>query len=284
MRAPGSRRRRAVSVLTVAAGLVVLGVAAGAVVFYPSITGGLPGYGASTSTSYTTDVTSYTTTSYSQGSTSSNETSAPPQTNSSTGGWQAWQVANVTLGSPQVQTYVHDAYSYNFSIFQTGTSPVLVSNLIHVTGALAISGNWSTGYNGTYLHNRVLNVTIQYTPPSSYQIIGFAVQNMSDRSFAINFTSVERQAISSAVENGTVKTYLTHYPSYAESVFLLPTGNGTFGGDYLVLFYPVSGTNILGVFVNPTQWTVVSTYNDTRVSQVCYGAGACWTSPWGAGA
>jgi hypothetical protein len=275
----GGERRRALSPTVVAAGLIAVALVASAVVFYPLLSGG---EGVTTGISRTpTNGTGYATTATTLPPATSYPSTAPPATNS-TSSWQEWQVANVTLGSPGVQAYIQDAYNYSFFIAQTGASPVLVSNVINVIGIQVVSGNWSTQYTITYSHISILNVTVQYTPPGGYQIIHIGVQNYTDVLSAINFTSADRQAIAWAATNSTIKSYLAANPSYVAGAYLFPSGNKTFGGDYLVTFDQLNGTKMLGVFVNPANWQVVAAYPGSRIWSQCYGNGACYYSPWGA--
>jgi hypothetical protein len=270
--------RRAISPATVVAALIVVAIAASAVALYPTLGGA---NGQATSSSITSvNGTRYSTTTYNLPPTSSSGSGAPPPTNSSS--WEYWAVANVTLGSPSVQAYIHDAYNYSFSISQTGTDPVLLSTTIFVIGEQIVSGNWTTGYNVTYTHISFLNETVMYSPPSYYRSINFAVRNQTDDHGFVNFTSGEREAISSAMDNASLRSYYSANPSYVAGAYLLPAGNATFGGDYLIVLSQLNGTRILNAFVSPASWQVVSTYQSSRISSTCYSNGVCYYSPWGA--
>lgn len=166
---------------------------------------------------------------------------------------------------------------------QTGTDPVLVSALISAFGPLVLKGNWTTGYTFTYSYHSELNVTVQYASPSSYRIINFAARNftISNLYWSISYDATQQKAISIAMANASVKSYLAQYPSYAGGVFFFPAGNKTFGGDYLVLLDQLSGAKTLGAFVNMSSGAVVSTYRSSRALRTCYSSGYCYTSPWG---
>lgn len=279
---PRGRFRRAVSVTSAVAVVLVVTVGAGVVFLYPSLSGagGNRTTGTTTNPVNATDtitITSYTT--YLPPTTSTTTITTSSQT-----GWQAWAVANATLGYYKTQNYIRNAWNYTFNILQSGTNPphneTFVSNIIGVLGMI-VSGNWTTGYTLTFSPSE-LNVTVQYTPPSTYYpVIFFSSHNGTDFQQTIQFNSTQQNAISIALANSTVKSALTQYPYFVDDSFRFPSGNSTFGGDYLVWFFQSNGPKILGVFVNMNLGTVASQYTDTRVTKTCYSNSICWSSPWG---
>jgi len=209
-------------------------------------------------------------------------TTSQTTSNSTSGGWQEWAVLNATLGYYKTQWYIHNAWNYTFNVLQTGSNPVLLSDLIGVIGPLTVSGNWTTGYVLNYTRLSALNVTVQYSPPSTYYpVIGFSSHNSTGIVETIQFNSTQQKAISIAVENSTVKAFLGQSPTFVDAAWLFPAGNKTFGGDYVVWVFQVNGPKILVAFVNMNTNQVVSTYNSTRANRVCFSNGPCFSSPWG---
>jgi hypothetical protein len=276
----GSRGRgKGVSAVSVLAAILLVTGGASVVYIYETLPAG-------SGAASTTSLSSHNETTFS--TSTSTSTYLPPTTTQSSSqnasGWQEWAVANITLGYNRTQAYIHDAYNYSFFASQTGSNPVLVSALVSTFGPQIINGNWTTGYNFTFSYHSELNVTVRYTPPAKYQIISFAVQNFTLGGVYWSipaYNSTQQQAISIALANASVKSYLTQYPSYVDGAFLFPAANKTFGGDYLILFDQLTGGKILGVFVNLNAGAVVSTYGDTRATKTCFSNGICYTSPWG---
>ena len=108
---------------------------------------------------------------------------------------------------------------------------------------------------------------MEFTPPSTYQVINVGIQNLPNFTQSISFTSQQMQIIQVALSNSTVKQYTAQSEYYVQSVTYFPpnSGNETFAGDYLVYIDQVNGSCVIGIFVNPTTDTVVTTYNDTRM-------------------
>jgi hypothetical protein len=265
--------RRGLSASGLFAVSILIAGGATAVVLYPTLTGALGPSGARSQNS-TTLFTSISTTSVVV-------FPATTVTTTISNAWTQGQVANATLGSPQVQEYIHNAYNYTFGVpTQTGSNPILVSTMIGVVGAQKASGNWTTGYNITLSGIRKLNVTVQMVRPSYFQVIGMRVQNYSDWHGGIIFAADQKSAIADALANSTVKSYVSSHPTFVDGAFLFPSGNTTYGGDYLVTFFPINGTQILNVFVNPSSGAVVTTYVNSRVYHFCYSPGFCFNDPW----
>lgn len=278
---PKGELRRGISAAAAAAVVCVVAVAGGVAYFYPSLTGN---GGGTNSTSATTGNPRANGTSTSQSST---VYSLPPvittSTTSTSGGqgWQAWAVANITLGYSKTQSYINRAWNYSFSIYQTSSPSyeVLLADVIH-SYQLTVTGNWTAGYVLTS-YPAVLNVSVQYKAPADYTVIFFNARNMSAASFPIRYNSTQQRAISAALANSTVKGDLSQFPYFVDAAFAFPSANKTFGGDYLVSFDQSNGPKVLNAFVNMTSGAVVSTYAESRAVKTCYPNGACWSSPWG---
>ena len=253
----------------------VMVVAGGVVILYPSLAGG---------TKATTGGGS--TRSYSLNFTSATEFSPPPAASTSTSAtarWDPFEVANVTLNDPRDYGWIRSAWNYTYSITQTGSSPVLVSNYIQTLGPLVVEGNWTTGYTLNYTKVTDFNVTVQFTPPNRYQVIRFWTSNHTVPFEQVMFNATQQKAISIAMTNSSVRSDAvgSTTPYFVDAAFPFPSGNKTFGGDYLVLLYQFfTGSKVVGVFVSLGQGAVVSTYQSSRAAKTCYPNGFCFNSPW----
>ena len=283
------RRRQGISAAAVLAAVIILTAGVTAVYLYPSLAGAGNGQTSATSTIFSGGVASTTssranttTVTALSNFTVSYFTTSYSTTTFTAGGWQEWAVLNATLGYYKTQWYIHNAWNYTFNVQQTGSSPVLVSDIIEVIGPLSVSGNWTTQYNLNYTRISELNVTVQYSPPSNYYpVIGFSSHNSTGINETIQFNSTQQKAISTAVANGTVKAFMGQSPTFVDAAWLFPAGNKTFGGDYVVEIFQVNGPKTLVAFVNTSTNQVVSTYNSTRAIRVCFSNGPCFSSPWG---
>ena len=236
-----------------------------------------------TSTSITTTFFDWTSTSF-MFTTSYQSTTFSPVTTTSAG-WDPGQLINATLNSPEVQSYIKTAYSYE--IFRESAStgdPNLVTVIINVTGSQRVTGNWTSGYTVSYTGIRTLNVTVRFTAPSTFSIAGVGVVSFPDRSESIvSYSSQQQQVIGVVLSNDTVRSDMTNYglsPFYVENVTVFPIGNETYGGDYFALVSQVNGPRFMGVWVNAGITAVVNSYEDSTTAQWCYYPGGCFTSPW----
>jgi hypothetical protein len=178
------------------------------------------------------------------------------------------EAVSVALNSPAVQGYVANAFSNSVEqAYSSSSDPSLIFVTFNVTSSRGISGNWTTGYSLTYSGRAILNTTIQYTAPSTYQVTNLAVTNLPAYTQSISFTSQQQQIIEVALSNSTVKQYTAQSEYYVQSVTYFPpnSGNQTFAGDYLVYIDQVNGSCAIGIFVNPNTNAVVTTYSDTRM-------------------
>jgi hypothetical protein len=278
------RARKGVTIASALAAVVVVTTGVSVLLFYPTLSG-------SNGPTLQTGLTTMSTSAYvlpansSTTVTSSTSAHSPPETSTTTGsvGWQPWAVANITLNYYKDMPYVRFAWNYTYSIQQTGSNPVLVSNVIQTLGPLTVYGNWTTGYTLNYTRVLEFNVTVQYTPPDSYQVIGFSSLNYTVPFQTLQFNSTQQRAISVAATNSNVKSYLNQYFGpffFVDDAFPFPPANQTYGGDYLVWFYQTDGAGILAAIVNTNTGAVVSTYTSSRVTETCYPNGICFSSPW----
>jgi hypothetical protein len=147
---------------------------------------------------------------------------------------------------------------------QDGSSLVFVT--FSVTDSRAISGNWTSEYSLTYSQRFNINVTVEFTAPSTYQVINVGIKDLPNFSQSISFTSQQMQIIQVALSNSTVRQITAQSEYYVQSVTYFPpnSGNETFAGDYLVYIGQVNTSCVIGIFVNPTTDTVVTTYGETQ--------------------
>ncbi len=271
--------------------IAVVGVLAMAFVsayLFPASSGGSPmltsnapkpparGLGTSfgtTSTSTTSPSFMFTTTCFTSGS---------PTTTAQ--GWGPGDLINATLNSPEVQSYIKTAYSYDIIQESASTSdPNLAVVIINVTGSQTVTGNWTSGYFVSYTGIRTLNVTVQFTAPSTFSVAAVSAASFPSRNESITYTSQQQQVIGVALSNDTVQSYMASYgvsPFYVEAVTTFPIANGTYGGDYFALISQVNGPRFMGVFVNTGITAVVNVYEDSTTMYFCYSSTACFTSPW----
>ena len=219
-------------------------------------------------------------------------TTGPPNQNETTtyvgsppfapsGNLDKFQVANTALTSPEVQSYIKNAYSYDLASMDSRILN-LFSVVLNVTESQSVTGNWSTGYTVSYSGIRTLNATVQFTEPDTYKVVDFVVTSYANQSQSVTFSSQQMQAIQVALSNSTVNSLTYQSSYYVESVTQFPMTNVTFGGDYLVLLYQLNGTRIVGAFVNASLTAVQGVYTDTRATTTCIGSpNTCFTSPWG---
>ena len=210
-------------------------------------------------------------------------TSQGTVTTNSAASWDYAQVANLTLNSPNVQSFIKDAYSYSVSIYSDHFAPNLITVLINVNGSQSVVGNYTTGYKITFSGIKVLNATVQFTPPNSYIMAAIGVTNIPNQTESASFSPQQQHVIQVALSNSTVQNLMGKFPYYVEYIDQFPSQNGTFAGDYFVFMFQVNGTRTVGIYVNPGINAVVDAYAGTRVSTICFGSSnplTCFTSPW----
>ena len=174
------------------------------------------------------------------------------------------EVDSVAFSSPSVQAYwnknVNSTQGYGVGPVvkgQDGSSLVFVT--FSVTDSRAISGNWTSEYSLTYSQRFNLNVTVEFTPPSAYQVINVGIQDLPNFNQSISFTGQQMQIIHVALSNSTVKQYTAQSEYYVQSVTYFPnSGNQTFAGDYQVNIGQANRSCEIRIFVNPTTNSVVT--------------------------
>lgn len=270
------KRQIGVAVTIALVGALALGVFAN--YSFPSQTSGVslpPAQSTSTSSSRSTLITLTTTTTMitlpvtgPTSSTSENGTIVLPVAGPPTANFT--QVVATAISSPSVQGYVaknvNDSREYAIKqVSQGENEPSLVFVTFSVTDNRTVSGNWTSGYSLTYSQRIALNVTVQFTPPSTYQVSNVAIHDLPNSSQSISFTSQQQGIIQVALSNSAVRQqYTSRSPYYVQSVTsFVGSGNQTYSGDYLVYIGQVSTSCVVGIFVNPNTNSVVTTYVDT---------------------
>ena len=265
----------------------VLAIAAASVYLFPSNSGqGQPGPVASTSTTSLELITS--TTSYNgnlaEVTTTTSPSGGPPGGGAQTG-WDSGLVVNTTLYSPGVLSYVKSAYDYGvIGISSPADNPNLVNVIVNITGIQSVVGNWTTGYVITYSGLRILNVTVEFTKPSSYSVVSVNLTSLPNRTESINFTPQQQEVIRVALSNSTVRSFMADRgvaSYYVPGVMQFPIANGTFGGDYYLSFSLINGVKGIGIYVNSNITAVVEATEASSGGEVCYYPSAlCFTDPW----
>ena len=203
-------------------------------------------------------------------------------------GWDAALVMNLTLNSPQVQSYVRNAYSYYVECCSSSSPPpfegATINAFINVTGSQTVSGNWTSSYFVSYSGIEALAVDVQFTAPSTYQLTSINATSLPGWNYSVVYTPQQQRVIDAALSNDSVRGDMANdgiSAYYVANVTIFPTGNSTFGRDYFLTINQIDGPKFIGVFVNPNTMQVTGAYEDSTASYVCYGYGICFSSPWG---
>ena len=182
------------------------------------------------------------------------------------------EAASVAFSSPSVQSYwnnnVNSTQGYaEGPVVQgpNGSSSIFVT--FGVTDSRVISGNWSSQYSLSYSQVFNVNVTVEFMPPSTYQVVDVGIQDLPNFTQSISFTTQQMQIIQVALSNTTVRQDAAQSQYYVQSVtYFPPSGNETFAGDYLVNLGRVNGSCIIQITVNPSTNSVVATEGEPRTA------------------
>ncbi len=205
-------------------------------------------------------------------------TAASTHTTSQQQGWTQGGVASLVLTSPEVLSYVKPAYTYDLNIVQDPFATNLSNALINVTEAQNVSGNWTGGYEVTY-SGIMLNATVQFTTPSSYQLISVGVTNLPNKTYSISYDSQQQHIIQVTLSNSTVEGLLSNFTKYYVNEVSGLVGNGT--GFYYVSIPQVDGPKAVSVSVNMAMTGVISATSGYNGGGVCfYNPYFCYTVPW----
>ncbi len=196
-------------------------------------------------------------------------------------GFPSAPLKNATLDSQQVLAFIKGAYEYHlvYFAFSKAYANVMYA-ILNVTGSQVVTGNWTTGYQVSYVGDKLLNVTVIQVIPSHYQVTHLSSYSLPDRNSTVTYTPQQRDAIQVALSDPKSKSLMVAAPYYVE--FVGSSGNGTLVGTYFIQLYQVDGTGVVGAFVNPSTDSVVSTYSEQRISGECWPGGIVITDPWDA--
>jgi hypothetical protein len=204
--------------------------------------------------------------------------------------------ANDTLDSPQVQAFIKNAYEYHIVYFnQKFRDPSRAQVILNVTGTQVVEGNWSTGYQISYVNDSVLNVTVAQVSPSSYEVSHLSVYKLPDRHASLGFTAQQQEVIGAAASDAKAENLMAGWPYYV--VFVSPLMNNTYfvgpkcpgyNGNssvvvksYGVQFNQVNGYLNVQVYVDGNFNVVSRTISDQPYrSLIGYGNGVVITDPW----
>jgi len=213
------------------------------------------------------------------------------------GGFTSGAQANGTLDSPQVQAFIKNAYEYHLVYFsQKIGDPSRAQAIINVTGAQVVEGNWTTGYQISYVGNSLLNVTVaQAASSSSYEVSHLSVYELPDRNTSLGFTAPQQKVIGVAASDAKANYLMAGGPYYA--VFVSPLMNNIefvgpqcpgYNGNssvvvksYDVQFNQVNGYLNVQVYVDGNSNVLSRTMSDQPYRSLTgYGNGLLITDPW----
>lgn len=189
-------------------------------------------------------------------------------------------VRNATLDTRQVLPFIKTAYEYHLVYFAHSTANWdVIYAVLNVTGKQVVTGNYSAGYQVSYVGNKLLNVTVLKVAFQHFDVTHVSAYLLPDRNESVAYAPQQARAISLALSDPKVASLMAGLPYYAE--FVGSPGNATATGSYIVQLYQVDGAGIVGAFVNPSLNSVVSSYFQQRGSGECWPGGIVITDPWG---
>lgn len=189
-------------------------------------------------------------------------------------------VRNATLDTPQVLPYIKTAYEYHLVYFaHSQANWDVMYAVLNVTGSQVVTGNYTTGYQVSYVGNRLLNVTFLRVAFQHFDVTHVSAYTLPDRNESMAYTPQQVQAIGVALSDANVTSLTAGSPYYVE--FVGSSGNATSATNYVVQLYQVNGTKIVGAFVNLSLDSVVNSFTQLRGSGVCWPGGIVITDPWG---
>jgi hypothetical protein len=173
---------------------------------------------------------------------------------------------NSTLGSPQVQPLIRNAYLTELLYYKYNeSSPIHQCAILNITGSQVVSGNWTGGYHVSYLNNKLLNITIEfgeYMQPPRYVVTHVSVYGLSDRKYLVSFTPQQKQVIQVALADSTVRSLMADHTYYVGTVY--PYRGGPLNGTQAVQLFEVNGAIGINVNVSSDLSSVVAASAGTR--------------------
>ena len=189
-------------------------------------------------------------------------------------------VRNATLDTRQVLPFIRTAFEYHLVYFaHNQVNRDVMYAVLNVTGSQVVTGNYTTGYQVSYVGNKLLNVTILKVVYQHFDVTHVSAYALPDRNESVSYTPQQVRVIGLALSDPKVTSLMVGPQYYVE--FVGSSGNGTTAATYVIQLYQVDGTEIVGAFVNPSLDSVVSSYSQQRGSGECWPGGIVITDPWG---
>jgi hypothetical protein len=189
-------------------------------------------------------------------------------------------VRNATLDTPQVLPFIKTAYEYHLTYFaHSKTNWDMMYAVLNVTGSQVVTGNYTTGYQVSYVGNKLLNVTVFRVAFQHFDVTHVSAYALPDRNESDAYTPQQVRAIGIALSDPKVMSLMVGPHYYVE--FVGSSGNATNAVGYVVQLYQVDGTVIVGAFVDLSLNAVTSSFSQQRGSGECWPGGIVVTDPWG---
>lgn len=189
-------------------------------------------------------------------------------------------VRNATLDTRQVLPFIRTAYEYHLVYFaHSKANSGMMYAVLNVTGSQVVTGNYTTGYQVSYVGNKLLNVTIFKVVYQHFDVIHVSAYALPDRNESVSYTPQQVRVVGLALSDSNVTSLIAGSPYYVE--FVGSSGNGTTAAANVVQLYQVDGAKIVGAFVNPSLGSVVASFTQLRGSGECWPGGIVITDPWG---
>jgi len=189
-------------------------------------------------------------------------------------------VRNATLDTRQVLPFIRTAYEYHLVYFaHSQTNWDVMYAVLNVTGSQVVTGNYTTGYQVSYVGNKLLNVTVLRVVYQHFDVTHVSAYALPDRNESVAYAPQQVRAVSLALSDPKVTSLMAGDYYYVE--FVGSSGNATTAANYLVQLYQVDGPGIVGAFVNVSLDSVVTSFTQLRGSGECWPGGIVITDPWG---
>lgn len=189
-------------------------------------------------------------------------------------------VRNATLDTRQVLPFIKTAYEYHLVYFaHSKTDWGVMYAILNVTGSQIVTGNYTTGYQVSYVGNKLLNVTFFRVAFQHFDVTHVSAYALPDRNESVAYTPQQVRAIGLALSDANVTSLMVGPPYYVE--FVGSSGNATNAANYVVELYQVDGPEIVGAFVNLSLSSVLNPFIQQRGSGECWPGGIVITDPWG---
>lgn len=189
-------------------------------------------------------------------------------------------VRNATLDTRQVLPFIKTAYEYHLVYFaHSPANQDVMYAVLNVTGSQVVNGNYTSGYQVSYLGNKLLNVTFLQVTFQHFEVVHVSAYPLPDRNESMAYTPQQVLAIHLALSDTNVTSLMVDSPYFVE--FAGSSGNATTTAKYVVQLYQVDGTKVVGAFVNPARGSVTSYFSQERGSGECWPGGVVVTDPWG---